>query len=203
MSRRASRASRCRDGRNDRATPARCRSSAAPRRRCRDRCAASGRRTKSARPARPDGIDQDVEACGLDQPARMADEGEPHLAAIDARRRRVGMGARRPFRPDRALPAAGRTASAAPAPSDFGGDAVGIVEIAGRRNDRRRGRNRSSCGTYQVGRQADRGSAPGEHSQTRRRVSFMDGIGLKTADLGKMGSAATGLRKTGLFSKFP
>lgn len=57
-------------------------------------------------PHRPDRIEQDVEARGLDQPAGMADKAEPHLVAFDAGRRRIGMGARRPFRPDRALPAA-------------------------------------------------------------------------------------------------
>ena len=55
---------------------------------------------------RPHRIDQDVEARGLDQPARMADKRQPDLGAGHARRRRVGMRARRPVRPGRAVPAA-------------------------------------------------------------------------------------------------
>ena len=50
------------------------------------------------------GIDQDVQARGLDQPADVADKRQPHLAAIDTRRRGVGMRARRPFGPGLPLP---------------------------------------------------------------------------------------------------
>ena len=52
---------------------------------------------------RPHGIDEDVEAAGLDQPARVAYERQPHLVALDARRRRVGMRVLHPIRPGRAL----------------------------------------------------------------------------------------------------
>ena len=38
----------------------------------------------------PDRIDQQVEAGGLDQPARMTDIGKPYLAVLDPRRRRIG-----------------------------------------------------------------------------------------------------------------
>ena len=57
-------------------------------------------------PRGPDGIDEDVEAAGLDQPAGVADEGEPHLVAVDALRRRVGIGIWHPVRPVCALPPA-------------------------------------------------------------------------------------------------
>jgi len=54
---------------------------------------------------RPHGIDQEVHAGGLDQPARMSDKGQPYLVSGDPRRRRVGMGARHPIGPGRAPPA--------------------------------------------------------------------------------------------------
>ena len=81
-----------RDGRNGRATPARRRCQAMRRTRCRDRCGASDRRNVTGE-TRSDqtGIDQDVQPRGLDQPARMTDERQPHLVALDARRRRIGM----------------------------------------------------------------------------------------------------------------
>src|SRR5262249_50235721 len=50
---------------------------------------------------RPDGIDEDIETCSLDQPAGMSDERKAHLVAVDARRRRVGMLVGDPLRPGR------------------------------------------------------------------------------------------------------
>ena len=55
---------------------------------------------------RPDGIDQDVEARGLDQPAGVTDKGEPRRVAFDARGRGVGLGAGGPFRPHCSRPVA-------------------------------------------------------------------------------------------------
>jgi len=55
---------------------------------------------------RPYRIDQNVQATGLDQPARVADIGQPHLVAVNALRRRIGMRARRPLRPGLPLPVA-------------------------------------------------------------------------------------------------
>ncbi len=57
-------------------------------------------------PLRPDRVNEDVEAAGLDQPAGMADEGEPQPIAVDPRRRGVGMGAGRPVGPFGAIPLA-------------------------------------------------------------------------------------------------
>ena len=54
---------------------------------------------------RPHRIDQDVQPGGLDQPAGVADKRQSHLLAADARRRRVGVRARRPLRPGLPLPA--------------------------------------------------------------------------------------------------
>ena len=78
-------------------------------------------------PLRPYGVDEDVEPSGLDQPAGMADEGQPRRLAMNLVRRRIGMRARRPFRP------AGALAVAVELPAQhfregFGRGAVGIVE---------------------------------------------------------------------------
>src|SRR5216683_3778691 len=54
---------------------------------------------------RPYRIDQNVQPRCLDQPAGVTDERQPYLVAADARRRRVGVRARRPFRPGLPLPA--------------------------------------------------------------------------------------------------
>src|ERR1700746_1696210 len=86
---------------------------------------------------RPDRIDGDVEPRGLDQPARVADEGQSHLSAADTRRRLVGKWAWRPFRPGCALPAAAELPARKVA-DGFRGHAVGIekalaVEMIGGR----------------------------------------------------------------------
>ena len=61
---------------------------------------------------RPDGIDQDVEAGRLDQPARVPDKRQPRLVALNACRRRVGEGTWLPFRPRHTAPLLRRIASA-------------------------------------------------------------------------------------------
>ena len=52
------------------------------------------------------------------------------------------------------------------------------------------------------GRETDRGSAPGEHSQDAATGGFHEGIGLKSINSGKMGWLL-GAQKIGFFSKFP
>src|SRR4029077_6798751 len=48
---------------------------------------------------RPDRIEQNVEACDLEEKARMPDIGNPAGGAVDPRGRPVRMGRRRPGRP--------------------------------------------------------------------------------------------------------
>ena len=72
------------------------------------------------RALRPDRIEQDIEARGLDQKAGVADIGDAPSRAFDARRRTVGIRRRRPgrpFRPGAAQPALQEPAQQiAPAP---------------------------------------------------------------------------------------
>ena len=119
-------------------------------------------------PHRPDGIDHDVEAAGLDQPAGMADEGEPQPIAVDPRRRGVGMGTGGPIRPFRALPLAIELPAQHLA-ERFRRHAVRIddvqaVEMVG---------DRAVIGFhagYPEGGHADQRAGPGKQSERRRRM---------------------------------
>src|ERR1700675_3378327 len=77
---------------------------------------------------RPHRIDQDVQASGLDQPARVPDERQPHLVARNTRRWRVGVRARRPVGPGRALPPRAEL-PAQDLPKRFRRRAIGIEEM--------------------------------------------------------------------------
>jgi hypothetical protein len=82
---------------------------------------------------RPDRIEQNVEACDLEEKARMPDIGNPAGGAVDPRRRPVGMGRSRPGRPfcPGAAPVAIRSASG----SAPGGSLA--ARLGGRKNARR------------------------------------------------------------------
>ncbi len=95
---------------------------------------------------RPHRIDQDVEPRGLDQPARVADKGQPHLVAARRAQAACRRGGSAPIRARPRAAGRPRTASAALR------QAISAARRrdrrnAGRRNDRTPGRNRFSCGT--------------------------------------------------------
>ena len=122
---RASTASPDRDDRNGRATPARCRSSAAHRTRCRDRCAASARQRKTARRA---STTPDRPGCSGPRSGSASSRGRRTTAApccLDARRRRVGMRASAPIPARLARLRPPPNCQRSTSPSDFGGDPSG------------------------------------------------------------------------------
>jgi hypothetical protein len=129
------------------------------------------------RTPRPHRIDQNVQSGGLDQPAGVADIRQSRLVAPDARRRRVGMRARRPFGPDLPLPAWAEL-PAQHISERFGRRAVGIeethaVEMIG---------YRSGIGFHSVnpgGRQADDCGRACQHSENTTAGNVHGPIGLK------------------------
>ena len=122
---------------------------------------------RSAR--RPHRIDQNVQARGLDQPAGVADKREAYLATLDAIRRRIGIGARRPNRPTGALPAA------AELPTQYFAIAPLAVPRWGRRNARRRNDRISVRNRFSWTMEADWPAKPGVGARASKAAASRNG----------------------------